>query len=152
VLGGGATARSALVAMIGWVSDVVLVVRDPSRVGDLTTLRLPYPVRVAALADRAERHAAMSRSLVVSTAPAGVLDALAAEVREVVGPGSAPGGTFLDVLYDPWPTALATAYARAGRQVVGGMDLLVHQAALQVAVMTGQPAPISVMWAAVGRT
>jgi shikimate dehydrogenase len=32
--------------------------------------------------------------------------------------------------------------------VVGGLDLLVHQAALQVTLMTGRPAPLAAMRAA----
>ena len=42
-----------------------------------------------------------------------------------------------DVVYDPWPTALAAAAERGGAQVVSGLDLLAHQAALQVLAMTG---------------
>jgi shikimate dehydrogenase len=54
----------------------------------------------------------------------------------------------LEVLYDPWPTALAAAAARAGAPVAGGLALLVHQAAVQVELMSGKPAPILAMRAA----
>ena len=47
-------------------------------------------------------------------------------------------GTLFDVLYDPWPTALAAAWSARGGAVVGGLDLLVHQAVLQVEQMTGR--------------
>ncbi len=40
-----------------------------------------------------------------------------------------------DVLYDPWPTPLAAAWTGP---VLGGLDLLVHQAVLQVELMMGQ--------------
>jgi len=54
-----------------------------------------------------------------------------------------------DVIYDPWPTPLATAATRAGQVLVGGLDLLVHQAAGQVELMTGaRPAPLETMRAA----
>ena len=57
-----------------------------------------------------------------------------------------------DVLYDPWPTPLAAAWAAAGGTVLGGLDLLVHQAVLQVELMTGQvvdrPAVVAAMLAA----
>lgn len=50
------------------------------------------------------------------------------------------------MLYDPWPTALAAAWSTRGGPVVGGLDLLVHQAVLQVELMTGRaPAPLAVM-------
>ena len=51
----------------------------------------------------------------------------------------------LDVVYDPWPTALARAWR--GR-VVGGAVMLLHQAARQVELMTGRPAPLPQMRAA----
>src|SRR6185437_746982 len=43
----------------------------------------------------------------------------------------------LDVVYAPWPTRLAQAAAKAGAIVVSGFDLLLHQAARQVELMTG---------------
>ena len=55
----------------------------------------------------------------------------------------------LDVVYDPWPTPLASAAAQAGIVVVSGFDLLLHQAARQVELMTGrEPAPLEPMRAA----
>jgi shikimate dehydrogenase len=55
----------------------------------------------------------------------------------------------LDVVYHPWPTPLAQAASRAGAVVVSGFDLLLHQAARQVELMTGvKPAPLEAMRAA----
>ena len=77
--------------------------------------------------------------LTIATTPAGTTDALAAAVPD-------RPGTLFDVLYEPWPTALATAWADRGGAVVGGLDLLVHQAVLQVEQMTGRsPAPLAAM-------
>ncbi|MFE7503337.1 shikimate dehydrogenase, partial [Streptomyces albidoflavus] len=85
---------------------------------------------------------ALRRPLVVATTPAGAADALAADVPE------APG-TLFDVLYEPWPTSLAARWAERGGTVLGGLDLLVHQAVLQVEQMTGVPAaPLAAMRAA----
>jgi len=53
------------------------------------------------------------------------------------------------VVYHPWPTPLAAAAARSGVTVVSGFDLLLHQAARQVELMTGQEhAPLAAMRAA----
>jgi shikimate dehydrogenase len=52
----------------------------------------------------------------------------------------------LDVVYHPWPTPLGQAASRSGAIVVSGFDLLLHQAALQVELMTGiKPAPLDAM-------
>ena len=40
---------------------------------------------------------------------------------------------------------LAAAWAAAGGVVIGGLDLLVHQAALQVELMTGRTVPVQVL-------
>jgi shikimate dehydrogenase len=69
--------------------------------------------------------------LVVSTVPAGVADALAASVPPAAG-------VLFDVVYAPWPTPLAAAWTSAGGVVLSGLDLLVHQAVGQIALMTGR--------------
>jgi shikimate 5-dehydrogenase len=51
----------------------------------------------------------------------------------------------LDVIYHPWPTRLAWAAAASGAAVSGGFELLLHQAARQVELMTGQDAPVAAM-------
>ena len=57
-----------------------------------------------------------------------------------------------EVLYDPWPTPLAASTTLAafgsGRVLVGGLDLLVHQAVLQFELFTGVAGPLSAMRAA----
>ena len=54
-------------------------------------------------------------------------------------------GVVFEVVYDPWPTPLAAGALQHGRPLVTGMDLLVHQAALQVELMAGLPAPMAAM-------
>ncbi|MFG2870499.1 shikimate dehydrogenase [Streptomyces sp. NPDC048338] len=142
VLGAGATASSALAALARICSGpVTAYVRSEARAAEMRGWgeRLGADVRTADWADAAEAFAA---PLVIATTPAGTTDALAAQVPD------APG-TLFDVLYDPWPTALAAAWEERGGAVVGGLDLLVHQAVLQVEQMTGRaPAPLAAMRAA----
>ena len=53
-----------------------------------------------------------------------------------------------DVVYGTWPTPLARSVG-PDRTLVSGLDMLVHQAALQVALMTGlREIPIDAMRAA----
>ncbi|MEU7014712.1 shikimate dehydrogenase [Streptomyces sp. NPDC046385] len=142
ILGAGATASSALAALARICSGpVTAYVRSEARAEEMRGWgeRLGVDVRTAAWDDAAEAFAA---PLVVATTPAGTTDALAAAVPD------APG-TLFDVLYDPWPTRIAAAWSARGGKVVGGLDLLVHQAVLQVEQMTGRvPGPLAAMRAA----
>ncbi|MGW7069698.1 shikimate dehydrogenase [Streptomyces sp. NPDC054855] len=139
ILGAGATASSALAALARiCTGEVVAYVRSEARAAEMREWgeRLGVEVRTEAWAD-AER--ALSAPLVIATTPAGATDALSAAVPE-------RPATLFDVLYDPWPTALAARWSMYGGAVVSGLDLLVHQAVLQVEQMTGRsPAPLTAM-------
>ncbi|GAA1666000.1 shikimate dehydrogenase [Streptomyces yatensis] len=139
VLGAGATASSALAALSRICDgEVTAYVRSEARAAEMRQWgeRLGVAVRTADWGDAAE---ALGAPLVIATTPAGTTDALAASVPD------RPGALF-DVLYEPWPTPLAAAWAARGGSVVGGLDLLVHQAVLQVERMTGRaPAPLAAM-------
>ena len=52
--------------------------------------------------------------------------------------GTLAPAAVLDVVYHPWPTRLAAAAAAAGAAVSSGFELLLHQAARQVELMTGR--------------
>ncbi|GHB05558.1 MULTISPECIES: shikimate dehydrogenase [Streptomyces] len=142
ILGAGATASSALAALAEiCTGPVTAYVRSPVRAAEMRAWgeRLGVDVRIADWADGAQ---ALHAPLVVATTPAGATDALADAVPD--GPG-----TLFDVLYEPWPTALASRWSATGAALVGGLDLLVHQAVLQVEQMTGcAAAPLAVMRAA----
>jgi shikimate dehydrogenase len=141
VLGAGATAASVLLALseVG-CQDAQLLARNPARaVETLAALdrhgRGPG-IQVGLLTDPL-RPADVVVSTIPARAQAPALVAAAVSARVV-----------FDVVYDPWPTPLAAAAKAAGCVVVGGLDLLVHQAALQVRLMTGREAPVAAMRAA----
>ncbi|MCF1594730.1 shikimate dehydrogenase [Streptomyces muensis] len=139
ILGAGATASSALAALARvCTGEIVAYVRSEARAAEMRQWgeRLDVELRTA---DWAEAGQALRAPLVIATTPAGTTDALAAAVPE-------RPATLFDVLYDPWPTALAARWSMYGGAVVGGLDLLVHQAVLQVEQMTGRaPAPVEAM-------
>ncbi len=147
VLGGGATAASCLAALaqLG-VTDVAVYVRSLGRAGAL--------VRAAHRMGVAPRFRSFDRApdeigdadVVVATLPPHAADATAADL-----PVAPVGGVLLDVVYDPRPTALAAAWADGGGVVVGGERMLLHQAAEQVRLMTGRPAPLAAMEQALDR-
>ncbi|MEU1043005.1 shikimate dehydrogenase [Streptomyces sp. NPDC005551] len=139
VLGAGATASSALAALARiCTGEVVAYVRSETRAAEMRQWgeRLGIDVRTASWQDAAQ---ALHAPLVIATTPAGATDALAAAVPE-------RPATLFDVLYDPFPTELAARWSAYGGAVVSGLDLLVHQAVLQVELMTGRsPAPLDAM-------
>ena len=153
VLGSGATARSVLAALttLG-CARVTLGVRSVARPETLEQARRAgLEVAVVRLGQVSE--ALGDARLVISTLPANAMagDAL---------PGNGLGGwvlkagagprdhVLLDVVYAGWPTPLARTFQEAGATVVSGLEMLVHQAAEQVRLMTGLRPPVDQMRAA----
>ncbi|GAA1736518.1 shikimate dehydrogenase [Isoptericola hypogeus] len=150
VLGGGATAASTLAALgeLGCTSPRVLV-RSLGRTGALqeAAARMGVTPRFEVLDATASLASLLVADVVVSTMPAYAADPVASALA---AHGGGPSGVLLDVVYDPRPTALSAAWAAAGGTVVGGERMLLHQAAEQVRLMTGRPAPLAAMDAALG--
>jgi shikimate dehydrogenase len=135
ILGAGATAASVGLALCDLgARSLLLLAREPSRATETVSAIERHPdgarVEVGSLADDPRRG-----EVLVSTIPAS-----AQEADLVARWAQAP--VVFDVVYDPWPTPLAAA---AGQVVVSGLDLLVHQAALQFEIFTGLPAPLDRM-------
>lgn len=128
VLGGGATARSAIAALGQLCSRVTVFARASGRTAELLSTGAAVGVAVEVRAWD-EARGALAMPLVVNTTPAGAADGLSACVP-------ADAGILFDVVYAPWPTALAAGWAARAGRVVGGLELLVHQAVLQVELMT----------------
>lgn len=132
ILGGGATASSAVMAAaeLG-AEDVHIALRTPDKATHLTELAQHLGLRTTVgLLDAQVPDA----QLVISTLPGGALG----DPGPVLGLASR--ALLLDVAYDPWPSVLATAWTAAGGVVLSGLAMLVHQALLQVRVfMSGDP-------------
>ncbi|MFI6505563.1 shikimate dehydrogenase [Nonomuraea typhae] len=141
VLGGGATAASALAALRNLGLDhVTLAVRDPGRAAETVAVagRLGVTLRVETL-DKLEPL--LGVDLVVSTLPGPAADVHAATLAGVPA--------LFDVVYAPWPTAAARSVQAAGGRVVGGFAMLLHQAVRQVELMTCRAdVPVEAMRAA----
>ena len=156
VLGSGATACSALAALgelrAGRITVVARRHAGPGRalsaahrMGlDIETLTWK-PSDSASNTEAARRLAAAD--VVISTLPAHAADPLAAPLRRALdqSEGTRPGAVMLDVVYAPWPTAVAGAWAHAGGALAPGWLMLLHQAVPQVQLMTGQQPDIDLM-------
>lgn len=144
IVGAGATARSAVAAMHELGAGLVhLLARRPEAAGPARSTAEHLGIRLEVHPLPQTRF--LDVPLVVSTVPAGAADALA---------GSVPAnpGWLLDVVYAPWPTVVAGAWAQGGGRIVSGLEMLLAQAERQVELMTGTPAPTAAMRAALPRT
>lgn len=139
ILGAGATARSTLVSVAQFgAREVTVVARTPARAASLVPLAELLGVELTVQQWDAPARAS---DLLVSTAPAGAADARADE-------WAAASSAVFDVIYHPWPTPLAQAAVARERVVLNGLDLLVHQAVLQIELMTGSPVPATLLYEA----
>lgn len=142
ILGGGATAAS-----LGWAladlgcGELRLFVRNPATVAETVGVIKQHPrsPRVE-LGTFAELDDLRPADVVASTIP---VEAQGADLLRSLEQSAAQ--LIFDVIYDPWPTPMARWAAEGGRTVVNGLDLLVHQAALQVELMTGRTPLVAVM-------
>ncbi|MGA8850915.1 MAG: shikimate dehydrogenase [Aeromicrobium sp.] len=140
ILGAGATAASMAHAFgrIG-LRHLELVVRNPDRAVD--TMEIARGSGIEVEVHTMDNSPTGPVDLLVSTIPVGAVDGRA---ETWVAGASA----VFDVVYEPWPTALAAAAQAAGTTVVSGLDLLAHQGALQVLAMTGRDVAPQVLRAA----
>ncbi|QEO10136.1 shikimate dehydrogenase family protein [Protaetiibacter larvae] len=125
VIGGGATAESAVVALQQLGARVTLAVRDPAKAESTASFR---GIRVVPLSEA--RDALAASRAVVSTIPP------RAEFSLEV-PALSEEQRLLDVAYDPWPSALGSRWQAAGGGVVHGVRMLLHQAVHQVRIFVG---------------
>lgn len=131
IIGAGATAMSALVALaeLG-ARRVEVVARRPSAVGPLAELGTALGIDVVGSGFDILSRTPVPVSIATLPGDAPVADAAADALAE-------SGGLLLDVVYGHWPTSLATAWDRSGQRAVSGLRMLLHQALLQVRIFVG---------------
>jgi shikimate dehydrogenase len=146
VVGTGGAGRAVTLALArGGAVEVTVVGRRPERAADAAALAGP-----AGRVGRPED--AEAAALVVNATPAGMAGAPAAGDLPPVDPSLlGPGQVVADLVYHPRETRWLAAAAARGADTVGGLGMLVHQAAAQVTLWTGMPAPVEAMWEAAQR-
>jgi shikimate dehydrogenase len=168
VLGSGATAPAAVVALAGLgVTDITVAARNKHRAARLLELGATLGARTH-FADLADTNLADTNLIdtnlidtnlidtnLIDTSLAGQIEraevlvsTIPSEAAALYASSFAMVPVLLDAIYDPWPTPLAQAVANAGGQVVGGLQMLLHQAYSQVEQFTGRTAPRQQMAAA----
>lgn len=126
VLGSGATARSALVAIsdVFPVAEISIIARNADTAGELAEFggRLSNSTTIA----RGSVDELLGADLVISTVPAAAYEQLWTELARV---DDIPNGLLLDVAYNPWPSLAARSW---GESCVSGLEMLIWQAVQQV--------------------
>ena len=153
VIGAGGAARAVVLALAdGGASHISVLNRTPERAATAAALA-GRAGSVVPPGERALAEAVGSADLVVNATPFGMAGASPAGAG-----GGAPwlvapqllheGQVAADLVYAPRPTRWLVEAAAAGARSVDGLGMLVHQAAAQLVLWTGEPAPVEAMWEA----
>ncbi len=147
VAGAGGAARAVVLALgAAGAGEVVVVNRTPERAATAAAL--------AGAAGRVgEAAEASAMDLVVNATPVGMADTGAVAARPVIDPARlGPAQLAVDLVVHPLVTPWMAAAEGSGARVLGGLGMLVHQAALQIEIWTGLEAPVAAMWSAASRS
>jgi shikimate dehydrogenase len=150
VIGAGGAARAVVLALAdGGASRISVVNRTPERAATAAALA-GRAGSVVSPGERPLADAVGSADLVVNATPFGMADASPAGADPwLVAPQLLhEGQVAADLVYAPRPTRWLVEAAAAGARSVDGLGMLVHQAAAQLVLWTGQPAPVEAMWEA----
>lgn len=146
VLGAGATARSALLALREL--DVGAVRVAARREAKAIALAEEVDGLTVGAAGALHTWPHPATEVVISTVPGGAANEAVAESLSGHGATDLDGTVLLDAVYASWPTPLARAASACGARVVSGLEMLVHQAARQFELFTDVAAPVAEMQAA----
>jgi len=133
VLGGGATARSAIAAVDDFAKRIIVYSRSEHRTRALVN---SAEHAIVTIRPWEEVGAAMENELIISTTPKGATDGIAINDVNWVH------GTLFESLYHPWPTHLLHKWQEKSGNYLDGLDLLVWQAIGQLEVMSFNPSEI----------
>ena len=144
VLGAGAAGRAVILALArSGAMEIVVINRNSERAEAGVELgrRAGVPTSVG------DSGAVAQCDLVINSTSAGLglaIDDPSALLPEVALLTS--GQYFHDLTYHPQETAMMHRAAQRGAIVIGGLGMLIHQAALQFKFWTGCDAPVDVMF------
>lgn len=143
ILGSGATAKSALVALaqISPTAEVKIWARNKAAREGLIDFGKSIGLNISLA--RFIGVAIKKTDLTISTLPGGATDDLATKLAK--RKALKPRGLLLDVAYDPWPSKLATFWTSRSQPVVSGLEMLLWQAVAQIRIFkfgnANQPLP-----------
>jgi shikimate dehydrogenase len=150
VIGAGGAARAVVLALAeAGASRVAVLNRTSERAAAAAALAGPAGGVVGSEA-KDQVKAIQAADLVVNATPLGMAGASPAGAAPwLVAPELLHAGQVaVDLIYSPRPTRWLMTAGAAGAEAVDGLGMLVHQAAAQLELWTGQPAPVEAMWRA----
>lgn len=135
ILGGGATAGSAIVAAARMgARQVTVALRNPQKDQGLRERARLAGVQLTIMELEDAAAAVSDSDLLLNTLPGGVDTGLTFArdtIRRV---------PLYDVAYSPWPSALGAQWQRADAQLISGLGMLLRQALVQVRIFVhGDP-------------
>jgi shikimate dehydrogenase len=145
VLGAGGAGRAIALALGGVGAEVVVAARRAAQAADAAGLAPGG--RGIALTD-VDRDALATVSLLVNATPLGMAGEPPPFDVQLLGSDV----VVADTVYHPAETPLLAGARARGLQCIGGIGMLVHQAALSFRTFTGVDAPLAVMQAAATRS
>jgi shikimate dehydrogenase len=154
VLGAGGAAHAVGLALVrGGTASVDVADIDLQRARALADhLRMLAPddagIRAHSPADPAFRHAVASCRLLVNCTPVGTRHSEFEGKSPLTAELIPSGALVFDLVYNPPLTPLMAATKERGAKAVGGLSMLVYQAAASFKLWTGLEAPIEVIMAA----
>ncbi len=142
VVGAGGAARAVIAALAAAGASEVIVVNRTAERADAAAL-------LAGQVGRAGRPDELARDLgaadlVVHATSVG-MDGISLPFGAEGIAAIAPHAVVADLIYLPRVTPLLAAASERGLSTVGGLGMLVHQAAAAFTLWTGRPAPLEVM-------
>lgn len=147
VLGAGGAARSVIDALVRHGCGHVDVINRTLEAATAAANLAPTQCSAVAADDRGAVVAAMSRSdLIINATSVGMGQAAHDPAMSPIDPALLTSEqVVVDLVYHPRQTALLRAAAEAGCATVDGLGMLIHQAALQQRIWTGELPDVSAM-------
>ena len=148
VLGSGGAARAVVYALLTELRPTRLVIaaRSPAKAEGLARDLAAYDTRNAlSIVSLSEAGAAIRSSrLIVNTTPLGM------HPYEGISPWNeisdfAPNHIVYDLIYNPEETRLLSDARSRGAVVIGGLDMLIYQAAASYVQWTGKEMPVAIV-------
>jgi shikimate dehydrogenase len=156
LLGAGGAARAVGVALVeAGVAEIVLSDIVPGRsealAATLRSLATGTAVHACAPDDESFRKATTACRLLVNCTPVGMRHSGSEGQLPLAEEMIPPGALVFDLVYNPLVTPLLAAARARGARVIGGLSMLVYQAAASFKLWTGLAAPEGLMLAAAQR-